>query len=1221
MGGTQTKSQEKELCIQLHNAIADGNGDAARELLMCRAVNPNNKLFVHSRKLDPPLFTAVENNCLSLVEMLLQYDAKISTFNRNGCTPLHVAVAQNLEEIAETLIRHNANPSAPNLHGESSLHVAATYGLVNMTELLLSSGASVNSRGKLNRTPLHSACAIPGNTSMAMSLLNHGADPDLQDEELKTPLHYLAQLGNSQGIDILLQAGACKNSSDVNGKSALHVSVESEEISATRALLRHQCDVNWQDSSGQTPLYKATEKEYSELVSILLLNGADANIPSSSVMYPIRTAVWKKNINITKSLLDNGANVNATDRTGITPLHVACLYGNIDEENDISLVEILLGAGANIDAQCSKHRRTPLHNAVECGNEEIVVLLLQNGANSSLLDSKGKSALSLATTENISNLLTETDGTGLNLTPLSRRREQNETSSPGASIRRMNFYTRPNPLQANNIPSSATGPPPIPPRDNPHPSGVPFGLNGTFPSAIPAGVPIIRHNFTWSARDSTSNNSENHNNGSTPLGVAPAKLLTFSTNFPLSNPHIMCHSITSSKQTINTDLGCTLHIPSSSVHSSFLLYVEGNNYSQELLPLPSGHYLCSNLINFYTHTLPSRIHGNHIAGENPEREIPHFQKPITVKFVLRPSALAKFDENEHEFKVFASFDESVTAWEELECQIEKILHSDENGDGTNGQTINLLTVETDELGTLVAMLCPKQDSKQLTSSSEKITSSVDPTISASVSLNPSEKAAIDLEALKVTPNMIEQMNRKDFSYVVGSSREVRLSVKNDWSSADRLMLSIHLPCTTVLRTNPADVTHRIMMKSEKWNNEIPFCSDAVTWKDVTETECQQLNISQKGKKLLQNASDPVHHVSFRITTDVPVRISFIVVAVRSYTSTLSNHLVALPKQIAKLRNTTSVSFLVNQKSNRACEVTCDVVPVADANQVCSKYRRNGSYKGPPPSLAQEIQERDCIVITAVGGLRLNQKKDVCRRIMFHSALLPFNDRFYIKGTSCHNNTASKYTGNIEFSIDARHRNPSTARVRSPLNSESSVLVMENALATEPSTSASHNGVTSDKKILSVMPVELPRKAKSKKVPIKVMTSEEKASRAAEKSFLNESVMLRICKSLDEPEVKELAFQLGIDDEIVTEAFTQNSDNLEKAGMHLLKQWRLENAVKQDVVAAICLALRCIGRDNVSQDVSRRCNPFLENSSHIAALPVFTRNVDVANSVQADGEER
>ena len=64
--------------------IVGGNETAARELLICGAVSPNNKLFTHSRKLVLPLFTAVENNCLSLVEVLLQYDASTSTFNREG---------------------------------------------------------------------------------------------------------------------------------------------------------------------------------------------------------------------------------------------------------------------------------------------------------------------------------------------------------------------------------------------------------------------------------------------------------------------------------------------------------------------------------------------------------------------------------------------------------------------------------------------------------------------------------------------------------------------------------------------------------------------------------------------------------------------------------------------------------------------------------------------------------------------------------------------------------------------------------------------------------------------------------------------------------------------------------------------------------------------------------------------------------------------------------
>ena len=60
-----------------------------RELLLCGAVSPNSKLFTQSRKLDHPLFTAVENHCLQLVEVLLEYGASTSAANKEGkCSQL-----------------------------------------------------------------------------------------------------------------------------------------------------------------------------------------------------------------------------------------------------------------------------------------------------------------------------------------------------------------------------------------------------------------------------------------------------------------------------------------------------------------------------------------------------------------------------------------------------------------------------------------------------------------------------------------------------------------------------------------------------------------------------------------------------------------------------------------------------------------------------------------------------------------------------------------------------------------------------------------------------------------------------------------------------------------------------------------------------------------------------------------------------------------------------
>lgn len=70
--------------VLLNKCFADGNEDVVRDLLLCGAISPNNKVFVHSRKLVLPLITAVENNCLPLVQILLEHDASTSVLNQEG---------------------------------------------------------------------------------------------------------------------------------------------------------------------------------------------------------------------------------------------------------------------------------------------------------------------------------------------------------------------------------------------------------------------------------------------------------------------------------------------------------------------------------------------------------------------------------------------------------------------------------------------------------------------------------------------------------------------------------------------------------------------------------------------------------------------------------------------------------------------------------------------------------------------------------------------------------------------------------------------------------------------------------------------------------------------------------------------------------------------------------------------------------------------------------
>ena len=69
-----------------------------------------------------------------------------------------------------------------------------------------------------------------------------------------------------------------------------------------------------------------------------------------------------------------GADLNARDMWGETPLHYAAMNGYVDSIN------VLLEAGADVDAREGFIGNTPLHNAASCGHEEICKTLIRAGA-------------------------------------------------------------------------------------------------------------------------------------------------------------------------------------------------------------------------------------------------------------------------------------------------------------------------------------------------------------------------------------------------------------------------------------------------------------------------------------------------------------------------------------------------------------------------------------------------------------------------------------------------------------------------------------------------------------------------------------------------------------------------------------------------------------------------------------------------------------------------
>lgn len=88
-----------------------------------------------------------------------------------------------------------------------------------------------------------------------------------------------------------------------------------------------------------------------------------------------------------KKLLDKGTDPNSEDKNGYTALHYASRAGHY------GVCQILLKAGASVNAVTRAGKSTPLHRAALAGKDQIVDLLLKSNANPKQLDCDGRTAL------------------------------------------------------------------------------------------------------------------------------------------------------------------------------------------------------------------------------------------------------------------------------------------------------------------------------------------------------------------------------------------------------------------------------------------------------------------------------------------------------------------------------------------------------------------------------------------------------------------------------------------------------------------------------------------------------------------------------------------------------------------------------------------------------------------------------------------------------------
>ena len=139
-------------------------------------------------------------------------------------------------------------------------------------------------------------------------------------------------------------------------------------------------------STSSSPVADATRTGDREMVRSLLKEGRDVNAAQGDGMTALHWAALANDVAMAEMLLYAGANVEATTRLGAyTPLLLASKNGRD------AMVETLLGAGAdaNTTTTTTTTGATALMLAAASGNDNAVRLLLDHGANVNAVESTG----------------------------------------------------------------------------------------------------------------------------------------------------------------------------------------------------------------------------------------------------------------------------------------------------------------------------------------------------------------------------------------------------------------------------------------------------------------------------------------------------------------------------------------------------------------------------------------------------------------------------------------------------------------------------------------------------------------------------------------------------------------------------------------------------------------------------------------------------------------
>ena len=392
---------------------------------------------------------AEDGTDLDALVALIAGGADVNATNAAGQTPLHLAVEKlnswGLDESSpspvQALIGAKANVNAQDSAGRTPLHILVTADTSfkeEATHALLAAGANPNLRDKEGRPPMLAAMMEEwpwngANESIPL-LAAGGADLTMADPHGRTILHYLAAMGDGTQdpiffarnlVAVLAKAKLDFNAQDQAGDTPLHIAARQGATKVFEWLIAQGAKLAVTNTAGVMPralalqnanrfrrlqlppnedLHEAARRDDVEtILRLLQVEPQLLNLTNQTGETSLRLAAKHNQTNVVAALDAAGAvwdEVSAAMLGRVAALQPilsrnpqaanTMAYGRpvlhwAAESGDVPVVELLLAAGAKLDA--SEHAGTSaLGAAIRSNRTEVVALLRRRGGAENLFD-------------------------------------------------------------------------------------------------------------------------------------------------------------------------------------------------------------------------------------------------------------------------------------------------------------------------------------------------------------------------------------------------------------------------------------------------------------------------------------------------------------------------------------------------------------------------------------------------------------------------------------------------------------------------------------------------------------------------------------------------------------------------------------------------------------------------------------------------------------------